>query len=114
MDPLIIIPREQLRLLLEEAVRAVLNEQACRPATAKAGPLTIKEAAAYLNTSVATLYRYTSQRLIPHHKPGKVLYFIQDELDNWLKDHRKLTQAEISTDDNGVLSLFKSKRIRNK
>lgn len=94
--PLIILTPEQLQSLVESALRTVLSEKLLStPTKAKDAPLTPVQAAAYLNVSLSTLYRYTSQRLVPHHKPGKILYFFGEELDAWLLEHRKLTKSQI-------------------
>ncbi len=58
-------------------------------------PLNVGEAAKYLDMAKPTLYALTSKREIPHMKRGKKLYFNQQELDNWLKEHRKKTATEI-------------------
>ena len=93
MDEMVLISTRQLKALLEEVVRKALQEK--DPGEMQDQLLTIKEASAYLNLSTSTVYRYTSQRFIPHHKPGKQLYFIKAELDQWLVSHKKLTASEI-------------------
>lgn len=96
MHPIILITPEELKGLIADAVRAALSEkQSFADTPSTEGPLNIERAAAYLNISLSTLYRYTSQRLIPHHKPGKVIYFYREELDAWLMEHRKLTRKQI-------------------
>jgi len=97
MDPMILITPQQLQLIVEKAVRAVLDERKQAEQASVAGPISIEQAGAYLNLSVSTLYRYTSQRLIPHHKPGKNLYFYKEELDGWLLENKKLTRTEIES-----------------
>ena len=52
-------------------------------------PLTLKEAAEFLDFSRSYLYRLTSQGRIPCYKPeGKRVYFDRAELVNWLKRNR--------------------------
>ena len=47
--------------------------------------LNLNQAAQYLSISHSQLYKYTSQRKIPFHKPaGKYLYFFKNELDKWI------------------------------
>lgn len=100
MDQLILLTPQQLQSIVENAVRKVLDEKQISNQTDNdSGPLTIKEAAEYLNISTSTLYRYTCQRLIPHDKPGKYVYFHKKELDSWLKTHTKHTKQEIESDD---------------
>lgn len=50
-------------------------------------PLNLVEAANYLSISQSHLYKLTSQRKIPCHKPnGKYLYFFKYELDEWIRE----------------------------
>lgn len=58
--------------------------------------LTLQECAAYTGLAVNTLYRLTSQREIPFHRPpnrGNV-YFSKAEINDWLLRGRKPTNAE--------------------
>lgn len=56
----------------------------------KTKPLNLVEAAKYLSISQSHLYKLTSQRKIPSHKPnGKYLYFFKDELDEWIVTSEK-------------------------
>ena len=58
-------------------------------------PLTLKEAAEFLDFSRSYLYRLTSQGRIPCYKPeGKRVYFDRAELVNWLKRNRIRPQEE--------------------
>ncbi len=64
--------------------------------------LNFVEAAKYLSISHSQLYKYTSQRKIPFHKPaGKYLYFFRHELDLWIKrnDECRLTNGEEKSED---------------
>ena len=59
-------------------------------------PLTLKEAAEFLDFSRSYLYRLTSQGRVPCYKPeGKRVYFDRAELVNWLKRNRIRPQEEI-------------------
>ena len=56
----------------------------------KTKPLNLVEAAKYLSISQSHLYKLTSQRKIPSHKPnGKYLYFFKEELDEWVRASSK-------------------------
>ena len=58
-------------------------------------PLTLKEAAEFLDFSRSYLYRLTSQGRVPCYKPeGKRVYFDRAELVDWLKRNRNRTQEE--------------------
>lgn len=61
--------------------------------------LSIEEAAIYSALSVSYLYKLTSTQQIPHFKPrGKIIYFDRSELDEWLRQNRVKTTAEIQTE----------------
>ena len=60
-------------------------------------PINFVQAAQYLSISHSHLYKLTSQRKIPFHKPsGKYLYFFKRELDEWIcrNDDQVLTIEE--------------------
>jgi len=60
-------------------------------------PLTLMEAAEFLDFSRSYLYRLTSQGRVPCYKPeGKRVYFDRAELVNWLKRNRIRPQEEIA------------------
>lgn len=48
-------------------------------------PLNFNQAAEYLGFSHSYLYKLTSRKIIPAHRPtGKVLFFSKSELDEWV------------------------------
>ncbi len=58
-------------------------------------PLTLLEAAKFLNLSQSHLYKLTSERKIPHFKPsGNNIYFYKSELLQWLKRNPARTREE--------------------
>ena len=59
-------------------------------------PLTLNEAAQYLDISKSYLYKLTSTNKIPHWKPqGKRVYFTKAELDAWILRHPVKTETEV-------------------
>ncbi len=59
-------------------------------------PLTLQEAAAYLDISQSYLYKLTSTHQIPHYKPrGKRLYFLKADLSAYLLQNRVKPVDEI-------------------
>lgn len=73
--------QKELSTQLQE-IKSLLEKQ-------KNKPLTLVDAAEYLSISQSHLYKLTSQRKIPFHKPsGKYLYFYEHELDEWIKEER--------------------------
>ena len=50
--------------------------------------LTVDEALRYLRIARPTLYRYTSEKRIPHFHVGRKVLFDRFELDRWLDAQR--------------------------
>ena len=59
--------------------------------------LTIEQAAIHLKVKVATVYGYVNERVIPHSKIKKRLYFSKKELTDWVRTGRKKTISEINS-----------------
>ena len=51
--------------------------------------LTIQETSEFLHVKKQTLYSYVSKGLIPHHKRAGRLYFLKNELIDWVKAGNK-------------------------
>lgn len=73
-------------------------------------PMSISEAAKFINLSVPTLYGLVSKRTIPFSKMGKRLYFSEAELTSWIKTGRKQTCIEMTSQSAIVLMNKKSNR----
>ena len=89
MSELVVIPAEELRELLEEAVRAALGEAQERAPPAEPAPkrfITLEEALAYLQCSRSTLYRARKEGLGSIKIRGRV-YIELDELERWIAEH---------------------------
>lgn len=81
--------------LVEIAQRLERIEQALNAGNIQ--PIPFAEAAKYLGLSKSTLYRLTSQSLIPHHKPGgKKIIFLKTDLDAYILRNRVRSVDEIS------------------
>ncbi len=77
-------------------------------ATNQTKPLTLPEAAKFLNLSQSHLYKLTSERKIPHFKPnGKKIYFDESELVKWLK--RKPTRTLEETEEKAASYIVSGK-----
>ena len=48
-----------------------------------------------LGVSKATLYKWTSEGIIPHNKPGGKLFFIREDLIQWIKSSKVKTKCEL-------------------
>jgi len=66
--------------------------------------MNIREAAAFLDLTVPTLYSYVHEGKIPFYKPGKRLYFSPQDLMQWVKTARKKTMAEIEAEAEQYIS----------
>ena len=80
---------ENSNIILEKltTIESLLEE------TNQTKPLTLIEAAKFLDLSPSHLYKLTSERKIPHFKPnGKKIYFDESELVQWFKRNPARTQ----------------------
>ena len=59
-------------------------------------PMSIAEAAKFVNLTVPTLYGFVSKRTIPFSKVGKRLYFSESELTSWIQNGRQQTRDELN------------------
>lgn len=59
-------------------------------------PITVYEAARFLNKEVQTIYGLTSKRKIPFHKIGRELSFFKSELAAWIKSNGKNNFTELN------------------
>lgn len=63
-------------------------------------PLNFNQAAQYLGFSHSYLYKLTSRKIIPCHRPtGKMLFFSKNELDGWIFSKSKV-KIQKSKDEN--------------
>ena len=56
----------------------------------------IDQVAAYLGLSPHTVYRFVSQRKIPHVKIGKLVKFDHLEIDKWISSHAVKVRRSIA------------------
>lgn len=66
-------------------------------------PLTVKQAADFLNLTRATIYSKVSRGELPYNKQGKQLYFLRNELIDYVKKGRIKTNAEIEAEAGNYL-----------
>ncbi|WKZ69970.1 MAG: helix-turn-helix domain-containing protein [Melioribacteraceae bacterium] len=65
-------------------------------------PLNFNQAADYLGFSHSYLYKLTSRKIIPCHRPtGKMLFFSKEELDEWIvtSEKEKDKSQKVETQD---------------
>lgn len=62
--------------------------------------LDLKEACCYLNISDSLLYKLVHRKEIRYQKPNRKLYFLREELDNWVlsnnQNNKTLESVEIA------------------
>jgi len=54
--------------------------------------------------TLPTVYGWVSKKVIPYHKGGKKLRFLQSEIDQWLKQGRRKTHSEIEAEAQSYLT----------
>lgn len=87
---------QAVSLLLEkvETLEQLLKSQQ-NPGSLSDKPMTISQAAEFVNLTVPTLYGFVSKRTIPFSKVGKRLYFSENELTSWIQNGRQQTRDEL-------------------
>jgi excisionase family DNA binding protein len=61
--------------------------------------LNFNQVADYLGLSHSYLYKLTSRKIIPCHRPtGKMLYFSKRELDEWLFNREDVSRVQAQAD----------------
>ena len=88
---------QAVSLLLEkvDSLEQLLKSQQSINRVASDKPMSIAEAAKFVNLTVPTLYGFVSKRTIPFSKVGKRLYFSETELTSWIQSGRKQTRDEL-------------------
>src|SRR5690606_887073 len=68
-------------------------------------PLNFNQAADYLGFSHSYLYKLTSRKIIPCHRPtGKMLFFSKEELDEWIFENRSQPSKKMAGKNSEVSS----------
>ena len=80
-------------------IEALLTDLKQNPATAQPDILDLDTLVSYMgNVSKGTVYQWMHRDFIPYFKIGKRAYFRRAEIDDWMKDHRKPTRAELNAE----------------
>lgn len=63
----------------------------------ESGPIGVKSAAQYLEVSKQKIYLEVEEGDIPHYqdRPGSKIYFFREELDQWVKEKKRVSKTEI-------------------
>ena len=99
----IVISADELAELIRVSVREALSMHVPNHA-ALSKPMSVEQAALYLNLPKATLYQLTSKREVPFRKLGRRLLFLESELQAFLQSGRKSTRQEIENETRNLKS----------
>lgn len=112
MSEIIVIQKEQLEQLIENAVGKAFRQLDLTKEKEKENEveiLNISQASKFTGLAKQTIYEKTSHKSIPHHKKCKKLYFLRSELEKWIiEGNRVKTNEELETEAINY-SLFKKK-----
>jgi predicted DNA-binding transcriptional regulator AlpA len=97
------ISKAEIQQLIESAVQKAIVQKVTNDIGQADSFLDVNQAAAFIGIAKATLYGKCSEKLIPHFKKGKKLYFDQNELIEWLKSGKRKTIDDIHADVNTYL-----------
>ena len=94
------ISAPELETLIENSIRKVLSTQQAEQPTDTDRWFDLNELCIYHpdKPSKPTVYGWVSAGTIPVHKGGKKLRFLKSEIDNWLRQGRKMTLNEIASE----------------
>ncbi len=74
--------------------------------------LNVCEAAKYLRIASSTLYKKTSDKVIPHYKTGKNLFFKKTDLDNYIEENKVKSTKELDEAAIEIVTTINSMRSR--
>ena len=73
-------------------------------------PMTIDEAAIYLDLKKDTIYKYVQKNKIPYHKQARKLWFFEHELREWVESHGKCVKHPLSEEEKKILNSMSGRR----
>ena len=105
------ITAPELEILIENSIKKVLGTQQAEQPTATDLWFNLNELCIYHpdKPSKPTVYGWVNVGTIPVHKGGKKLRFLKSEIDNWLRQGRKKTLAEIASEADTYLLTKKTR-----
>lgn len=111
------IDKEELENIISKAIEtALLKSQFSRDQAEDRGAeiliMKCPDVCKYLNMKMSTLYQLTHKKEIPFNKKSKTLYFIKDEIDQWLADGKQLTRREQNFAREFRIALSDTKRTK--
>lgn len=104
-------PFEIIIKKLESIECLLVHGEAIEPVVSTKELLSVEELSDYLSISKSNIYKLTSNREIPHYKPGgKFVYFKKSEIIEWVSKSRIKTNDEIEHEaENHLRKMGRSK-----
>ncbi|WP_341228455.1 helix-turn-helix domain-containing protein [uncultured Arcticibacterium sp.] len=99
MTKVIVTTAEELEEIIAQILKRNLLYNSLSREKEERSIMSIDEASEYLQIPKNTLYRYTSQRKVPHKKIGRSLKFKREELVDWLAENKRKTIKEIQNEN---------------
>ncbi len=107
---IITIEKEELAILVQQAIEKALAALGLNKAPEPEDIMTVDEVASWLRICKTQIYQKTHYKTIPFNKKGKRLYFSRADLKAWLADGRVKTKFElIELADERLIQIHKSK-----
>ncbi len=86
----------RIEKLIQELTAKNVHEVA-QPVTERKW-MNVQQVAEYLSLSTSSIYKLSSNMEIPLVKKGKLLYFLKEDIDNWLIGFKQKTRYEIEAE----------------
>ncbi len=94
----ILLSPEELQDIIHFSIRKFLAESDSAPSVDYDKPMTMEEAAEFLNLPKATLYQFTSTRKIGFKKLGKRIVFTKQNLLDFLEQNQKKSKKQLENE----------------
>jgi excisionase family DNA binding protein len=99
MEKLIVTTPNELENLIQATISKAFSDYGIKNTLHEENKIfSIQEASSFLNLARQTLYGFTSKNEIPFIKRGKKLYFRKIDLEKWLLEGKRKSNAEILSD----------------
>lgn len=102
---------DQVYEMLSDIMRMLQQSQPEPKTQEKENFLLVQQASEYLSLTIPTVYGLIHRNEIPYYKRGKRVYFLEKDLEAWLKKSRKKTVYELREEADQKLA--GTRRFRN-
>ena len=84
-------------------IKLLLQQRELQAVQMKKNPINITEACKIIGKAKPTVYGLVQKKMIPCYKTGKMLYFFEDELLDWILKSKRKTLYEIDLEAKAYL-----------